>query len=51
MKKTLSNNRILAAVLAVVLALTCLAGCGSAKASIVDRKADSYRGTGFHTGL
>ncbi len=49
MKKIISNNRIIAAVLAAAIALSCLAGCGQAKTSVVQRKVDTNRGTGFHS--
>ena len=51
MKKLAINNRILAALLAAVLALSCLAACGNTAASVVKRSEGSNRGTGFHTGL
>ena len=49
MKKFIANNRILAAVLAAALMLASLGACTNAKASIVQRKVETNRGTGFHS--
>ena len=45
------TNRLIAAVLAVALALTCLAACGNSAASVVNRNPDSKRGTSIHSGF
>ena len=44
------SKRLVAAVLAVVLALSCLAACGTT-ASVVNRNPDSKRGTSIHSGF
>ena len=48
MKNIISKNRIIAAVLAAAIALSCFAACGKAQASVVQRKIETNRGTGFH---
>ena len=45
------TKRLIAAVLAVALALTCLAACGNSAASVVNRTPDSKRGTSIHSGF
>ena len=47
MKNITSYNRIGAALLAVIMMLAVFAGCQT-KASVVNRSADSSRGTAFH---
>ena len=47
MKKTVKANKIVAVVLAALIALSCLAACGNAQATVVQRT-NSQRGTGFH---
>ena len=50
MKMTLSK-KLIAAALAVIMALTCLAACGNSAASVVNRNPDSNRGTAIHNGF
>ena len=50
MKMTLSK-RLIAAVLAAVMALACLAACSNSAASVVNRNPDSKRGTTIHNGF
>ena len=47
MKNITSYNRIGAALLAVIMMLAVFAGCQT-KTSVVNRSADSSRGTAFH---
>ncbi|MBQ9825762.1 MAG: hypothetical protein IJM61_01100 [Firmicutes bacterium] len=44
------TKKIVAVVLAAVLALSCLAACGTT-ASVVNRNPDSNRGTSIHNGF
>ncbi len=49
MKNIISKNRIIAAVLAAAIALSCMAACGKATTSVVQRKVESNRGTTIHS--
>ena len=49
-KKMTLTKKIVAVVLAAVLALSCLAACGTT-ASVVNRNPDSNRGTSIHNGF
>jgi hypothetical protein len=49
-KKMTLTKKIVAVVLAAVLALSCLAACGTT-ASVVNRNPESNRGTSIHNGF
>ena len=51
MKRALRSNRIIAVVLAAVITVCSLAACGNAKTTVVNRKVETNRGTGFHSTL
>ena len=50
MKYIVSKKRIVAAVLAAAIVLT-MAACGQATTTVVQRKVETNRGTGFHSTL
>jgi len=50
--KKVFNGKIAAAVVALVMVISCLAGCGKVQATIVQRQnSNSSRGTSIHNGF
>lgn len=49
MKTMTIGKKAIAAVLACIIALSCLAACGNAQTTVRQRTENTNRGTGFHS--